>query len=196
LRVAVILAGGRSRRFGKGDKLTSRLWGRPLIEHALDRARESGAHRLILVVGGRVLVRSGPRLTVIRSRSSAEGMGGSLRAALRHVRPVEREVLVFLADMPFAHAGATLRIPPGAQAVRPVFRGLPGHPLLVRAAALSEVSLSGDRGLAGALDRRRIASVEGDAGNVLDIDTRVALRRVRMDHAGRRRVGRRGRQGA
>lgn len=184
MRVAIVLAAGASRRFGRGNKLLAHLWGRPLLLHALDRARASGARRIIVVTGsdrGRVtrLLRTerGIRPTVVRAVDHAEGMGASLRAGLAAMRPIEREALIFLGDMPLAIAPRRLRLRAGIDALRPEGRG---HPMLVRAAVarLAADDLR-DRGLAAALDPARIGTVCGRAGNRLDIDRRAALAAVR-----------------
>ena len=179
MRAAILLAAGSSRRFGRGDKLLARLHGRPLILHALDRALEAGAGRVIVVVpslGGRIgrTIVPGGRVSRIAARAHRDGLAASLAAGLAALRPIEREVLIFLADMPFAMAPRALRLAPGSDAARPVHKGRPGHPLLVRTAAARAIRLSGDQGLAGKL--QRIRAVQGARANLIDIDTPAALR--------------------
>ena len=109
----------------------------------------------------------------IRMKRS-DALSTSLRAGLAALRPIEREVLIFLADMPFARA-PRLRFCPGADAARPCFRGQPGHPMLVRAAPARAALGTSDRGLGAALGT---AFVPGTAAHLLDIDTPTALRRA------------------
>jgi len=91
------------------------------------------------------------------------------------LRPIEREVLIFLADMPFARA-PRLRLGPGAEAARPAFSGQPGHPLLVRARVAKDRLGKGDTGLGRAL---RTTFVRGSRAHVFDVDTVAALRIAR-----------------
>jgi len=182
MRAAIILAAGASRRFGRRDKLKEKFAGLRLLDHAIANARASGVRRVLLVTSVPVQARDVVR---IRARNARSGLSASLAAGLAALRPIEREVLIFLADMPFAHL-PRLRLGPGIEAVRPVFRGQPGHPMLVRAAKAKARLTSGDRGLGGAL---RTAFVHGSGGHVLDVDTPHALRLVRR-HGSRAISGR------
>ena len=185
MRAAILLAAGSSRRFGQGDKLMAMLGGTPLLRHALDRALGSGARRVIVVTpaGGRIarLVRAldHPRVAHVRAARHREGLAASLAAGLAAVRPIERELLIFLADMPFARMPRALRLSPGHGAARPIVGGRPGHPLLVRTHAARAASrAAGDTGLAARLGR--IGTSRGAIGNLVDIDTPAALRRARI----------------
>jgi molybdenum cofactor cytidylyltransferase len=170
LRAALVLAAGRSRRFGSRDKLKAQVAGKSLLDHAVARAWASGAARVLIVGAG-----------YLRVQDAERGMGASLIAGLRALRPIEREVFVFLADMPFAAAPKRLRFHAGEGAVRPVVKGVPGHPMLVRTAIARALARPTDKGLAG-LDRVR--RVRGTTGNILDIDTPETLARIRYRIAG------------
>lgn len=180
MRAGLVLAAGGSRRFGRADKLLASLHGRPILLHTIDRARESGVRRIYVVTkAARVarLVRSQPGLVAIRARDAAQGLSASLAAGLKAMRPIEREVLIFLGDMPFAGASRALRLHAGSKGSRPVWRGRPGHPMLVRVSAARGTRIAGDSGLGGLGD---IVAVRGTAGNLCDIDGRAALRRARL----------------
>ncbi len=172
MRAAILLAAGASRRFGQRDKLKARLGGHSLLELAVANARASGACRIILVSAARISLRG---VTHVRAARAREGLSFSLAAGLAALRPIEREVLIFLADMPFARA-ARLRLAPGADAMRPRFRGQPGHPMLVRVRAARARLGQGNKGLAGAL---RVRFIPCTAAHLIDIDTPNALRRAR-----------------
>lgn len=172
MRAAIVLAAGASRRFGSRDKLRAGLRGYPLLDHAIANARSSGARRIILVAARAAYYRG---VTFVRARHARQGLSASLAAGLAALRPIERELLIFLADMPFARA-PRMKLAAGAVAVRPFFGGLPGHPMLVRTAAARSGLQSGDSGLAGIVSP---AFARGTIGNIIDIDTPAALRRAR-----------------
>jgi molybdenum cofactor cytidylyltransferase len=158
------------------------LDGRPIMDHALARARQSGAARIIMVVpsiGGRIGRAMGHRRGVTRvvARRHRDGLSASLQAGLAALRPIEREIFIFLADMPLAAPPRGMRLTPGYDAVRPVYADQPGHPMLVRAAAARAIRLKGDQGLAAKLST--VGLVRGTIGNLTDIDTHAALRRAR-----------------
>ena len=171
LRAAIILAAGASRRFGHRNKLKVKLNNQTLLDPVIANARASGACRILLVT------RSGirrPGLTSVRLPRSA-ALSASLAAGLAALRPIEREALIFLADMPFARS-PRLRLSPGIDAVRPRFCGRPGHPVLVRVKAAKTRLGQGDQGPGRAL---RTTFVPGSPAHLLDIDTLAALRRAR-----------------
>jgi len=177
MRAAIVLAAGSSRRFG-GAKLLAPFRGRPLLLHAIDRAREAGAGRIIVVAGARWarIARIVPGdVTLVRARRHRDGLSASLAAGLAALRPIERELALFLGDMPLARL-PRMRLRAGFDAVRPIVAGKPGHPMLVRAAVARRVGAKGDRGLAPMLDAARIAAARGTPGNLIDVDTRRALR--------------------
>jgi len=185
MRAAIILAAGASRRFGRRDKLRERLGGLRLLDHAIANAQASGARRVLLVTSTPLPARG---VTLVRARNARAGLSASLAAGLAALRPVEREVLIFLADMPFARA-PVLWLRPGVEAVRPAFSGQPGHPMLVRVGVAKGRLGEGDRGLGVVL---RTAFVRGSEAHVLDIDSPRALRRARCH--GSRGIGRRSQQ--
>ena len=185
MRAALVLAAGGSRRFGRADKLLAPLHGRPLLLHAVEQARQSGARRIYVVVSAprvRRLIGHRRGVIVVQARDPTQGLSASLATGLRALRPIEREVLVFLGDMPFARAPRRMRVPAGSIAARPVYRGMPGHPLLIRTLAAKHATLRGDTGLGGLSEVER---VRGTPGNLIDIDSRAALRRARSGSLGR-----------
>ncbi|HEX8447035.1 MAG TPA: nucleotidyltransferase family protein [Sphingomonas sp.] len=181
MRVAVVLAAGRSRRFGRQNKLLARIGALSLIERTLAIARAAPVARVIVVTGhGRAAVTRaarGPRTTIVRARDHAEGMGASLRAALRALRPCERQMLLFLGDMPAVPPGMAGRLARALRAgdagVRPAYRGRPGHPVLLRLPP--PMVPKGDAGPGRGLAMRTVA---GPRGCVQDIDTRQMLIRL------------------
>ncbi|MFD1950140.1 NTP transferase domain-containing protein [Sphingomonas arantia] len=181
MRVAILLAAGSSRRFGRANKLLVRTEGLRLIDRTLAIARSAPVARVVVVTGpdrARVMqaVR-GPRTTVVHARDHDRGMGASLAAGLAALRPREREVVVMLGDMPAVSGMLAARLwralRPGDAGVRPVWRGRPGHPVVLRL-PLARMP-AGD---AGAGRGMRLRTVAGPRGCVLDVDTRAMLARA------------------
>jgi len=181
MRVAILLAAGRSRRFGRANKLLVGPPGARLIDRSLATVRAAPAARIIVVTGhDRAAVTRavrGPRVTVVHAADHVEGMGASLRAALARMRPAERQAWLFLADMPDVPAALAARlaraIRPGDAGARPVWRGRPGHPVLLRLplARTPSGDVGGARGAA-------LRTVAGPRGCVRDVDTRAMLMRM------------------
>ena len=178
MSAGLLLAAGEGKRFG-GPKQLARVDGRPLIEHAL-RAL-GGLDRIVVVLGARAEeIRAGADLRgaeIVVCRDWAEGMGASLRAGLAALRDAD-EVVIVLADQPFItpEVVARVRAVPG-DAVRAVYDGAPGHPVVVRGAVLARADeLRGDKGFRGVA----MTEVEcADLADPRDIDTRADLEVVR-----------------
>ncbi|MET0270364.1 MAG: NTP transferase domain-containing protein, partial [Sphingomonas sp.] len=116
--------------------------------------------------GGRAAV-------IVRARRYRAGLSESLRAGLAALRPGEREIYVFLGDMPAVPPLLARRLAramkPDVAAVRPVHRGQPGHPVLLRRPSPAAIAaLSGDRGLSP--PRHLVRIVPAGRGALVDID--------------------------
>lgn len=189
MRAAILLAAGSSRRFAGGNKLLARIGARPLLAHALTSALAAPAGRIIVVVGAdhlrtAALARAvgGGRVVIVRARDHETGMAASLRAGLAALRPIERELFVFLGDMPFVPPALARRLvrllKPGVGAARPWADAVPGHPVLLRRPGPALVArLARDRGL-GALLQGEIRWLPSHSRLLADVDSRRDLARL------------------
>ena len=186
MRVAIILAAGASSRFAGGNKLLASLGGQPLVQRAVAAAIAAPVGRIIVVLGhdrARMsrAVRH-PRVTTVFARDHRRGASASLKAAMRALWPGERQLFVFLGDMPAVPHGVPARLSRALRqddlAVRP--RGIhgPGHPVLLRRPDRAMVAaLAGDRGL-GALLAGGTRWIESGRRQSADVDTRRDLARA------------------
>ena len=175
---ALLLAAGSSRRFG-GDKRLHPIDGCPMIARAAARYVEHFQTLFVVLRAGDEAVAAllEPLGTVpVFARDAQEGMGRSLAAGIEAVGE-RTHVVVGLADMPFVAAGTLRRLRamlgPG-RIVRPMHRGMPGHPVGFSQDYLGELrQLRGDRGAKDVIARHPDALVqwwEADPGVVHDID--------------------------
>ncbi len=174
----ILLAAGRSQRFGETDKLSVPLGGRPLALHAAERAVELGAGRRIAVCSGHGLVavdlaRRG--FDVAINPHSERGLASSLAIGIgRAAESDAKAVLVLLADMPFvrtAHLRALLDRFDAKRApvVASSRAGLPMPPALFdRAHFAALLASSGDEG--GRALIRSAALVAAEPDELADID--------------------------
>jgi molybdopterin-guanine dinucleotide biosynthesis protein A len=96
---ALVLAGGRSSRFGR-DKMLEPLDGRLLIEHALDAVRSVASDVIVVTSPG-----ASPRLLsrgvdVVRDANAFEGPLAGLATGLAALDPAIEPVVVVGGDMP------------------------------------------------------------------------------------------------
>jgi molybdenum cofactor cytidylyltransferase len=175
----IVLAAGAGRRFG-GPKQLAQLAGRPLLQHVVDSAPDP----LTVVLGAHAeAVRAAvdfDGVDVVVCDGWEEGQAASLRAGVAAVGSVDAAV-VLLGDMPFVTpqviAGAADHLTARWDAVRTLYRGVPGHPVVLGRRVLDAVP--GLRGDVGARDLLRSFRVrQWEAGHLCDpadIDTREQL---------------------
>ncbi|MET0268801.1 MAG: nucleotidyltransferase family protein [Sphingomonas sp.] len=192
MRVAILLAAGRSRRFVGANKLLARVGGAAIVTHAVRVARAAPVARVIVVTGhDHVRVARavrGPRVRVVHARAHRAGVSASLRAGITALWPVERAIYVFLGDMPTVPPSLVRRqaraLVPGVAAVRTRGRAGPGNPVLLRRPDADVVArLTGDRGFAP-LIIGKIRWIDAGGGQPMDVDTRYDLSRLRRDAMG------------
>ena len=95
---AVILAGGRSSRFGR-DKLAEPIDGRPLLSYAIEAVRRFSTEILVVVAPGAAPITAFPEgVTLVHDPVAFEGPLSGLLAGLTAAR--EPIVLVVGGDMP------------------------------------------------------------------------------------------------
>lgn len=186
---ALILAAGRSTRFGAANKLTASFSGKPMLAHAVEAALAAGLEDVMVVTGHESeAVRAalaGAAARFVHNADYASGLASSLRAGLAALPAEIGAAFVMLGDMPRI-APETLRaLVAAAEAAAeplafvPAHKGRWGNPVLVRRAlfpALSE--LVGDQGARKLLEGQRevVREVDvDDLGIFADFDTAAAL---------------------
>jgi CTP:molybdopterin cytidylyltransferase MocA len=160
---ALVLAAGEARRFGSPKQL-ARVDGVPLLTRVVSVALPWSP---VVVLGARAeAVRTAVSEGVesVVASDWAEGQAASLRAGVAALGDVDW-ALVLLADMPFVTREVCSAVVAGASgevdAVRAVYSGRPGHPVLLGRAVLDAVpSLRGDTGARDLLSRFRVATVD------------------------------------
>jgi molybdenum cofactor cytidylyltransferase len=183
----LLLAAGRSRRFGAGgDKLLALLRGRPVIQWSAESI--AGAVDVLYVVtppGAHELVRAleDVEIVLVEHVGRDGGLGTSIGAGIAALDDEVDAVLVALADQPLVDRAlvSTLceawRAREGTvRAVAPVYRDGRGHPVVFSRSCFDELSaLHGDSGARALLDAMAASAelllVAVDADAPRDVDT-------------------------
>jgi molybdenum cofactor cytidylyltransferase len=173
---AVVLAAGLSRRMGAA-KLAMDVEGVPMLARTLAAVRAAGLPLLVVTGGHEAAVRAvAGDVPMVHADGFEAGLAESLKAGL-HAAPLDWDaLLVVLGDMPFVAADTlrtlALELGRGAPAVVPVHAGERGNPAgFARAVWPALMTLDGDRGARGVLDRLGVVAVSvEDPGVLRDLD--------------------------
>ncbi|MGN6423717.1 MAG: nucleotidyltransferase family protein [Asticcacaulis sp.] len=183
----IVLAAGQGRRFG-GNKLLARLNGRPLARYtaacagsfpfietiAVTSQADDELAEIFLARGFKTFANTAPEA----------GLGLSLRLGLEAT--TAEAVFVLLADMPCVPAAIFPALSQkltddDLDAVRPLYKGQPGHPALLRRRCFH--ALQGEAGAATLFhdDRFRTGFIDSDDKGVIeDVDTLADLARLQQ----------------
>lgn len=174
---AIVLAGGRSSRFGR-DKLAELVGGRPLLQHAIDAVRPYASEVLVVIAPDAVPVvppAVPAHVLVVRDSVAFEGPLAGLLAGLGAAR--ESTVLITAGDMPEL-------VPDVVQALLAALESTgaeaavldhDGRPRPLPMAVLREPALAAAARLIAAGERRLGALTETLATNVIPEATWRAL---------------------
>ena len=181
--VLILLAAGRSQRFGDADKLTQDFLGQPLAFHVVTALEGVPFLDRVAVTSGTELDFARRGYQVIHNDRPEIGMSGSVRLGVARARDRGADaVLIALADMPRVTAAHVLRLldaADGAAAVVASSDGVkPSPPALFGAAHLDALlELEGDEGARALI--RAGKHVITAAHELLDIDRPEDLDRLR-----------------
>lgn len=193
----IVLAAGASRRMGRPKQLLP-LAGKPLLQHVVDAAVESGLDEIVLVLGAAAAqIQAALRLPVDRNlrvvvnAEAARGQGGSLVTGLRAADARATVAAVLLGDQPGVSAAlidcvATAFAGASVPVVRPVWvdaggQRRPGHPTFLARRIWPELlRLHGDHGARTLLAEHPewVLEVEIEGQPPADVDTWEDYRRL------------------
>jgi molybdenum cofactor cytidylyltransferase len=186
VNAGLVLAAGAGTRFG-GTKQLARLRGRPLLEYAVESMLAVPALDPVVVVLGHAadeILRTAELgdAEVVVCRDWERGQSASLRCGVAALGGAEA-VIVTLGDQPFITpqviAGALDQLE-GHDAVRTVYGGAPGHPVVLGPRVLAAAGdLEGDQGARDLLSRFHVKRWEaGHLCSAVDVDTQEELSRL------------------
>lgn len=184
---AIVLAAGRSTRFGPRNKLLAALDGTPMLHTVVTRAQAAGLAPLVVTGHEAEAVRALiPAVQTVHNPDYAEGLASSLRAGVAALPESVGAVLILLGDMPRVRVETlqallkAARENPAAPAIVPAFQGRRGNPVLVRRTLFPALlQLHGDQGARKLLENAGedvLVLETGDAGVLMDFDTAAALK--------------------
>lgn len=181
--ILILLAAGRSERFGAVDKLAEVFHDQPLAFHVVTALENVPFKARLAVCSGTALDFAGRGYRVVHNPAPEQGMAGSVRLGVAAARAIGcGGVLVALADMPRVTANHVYRLfdaADGAGAVVASSDGVRPSPPAIFGAAYFDalLALEGDEGARALIRGGR--HVVASPAELLDIDRPEDLERLR-----------------
>ncbi len=186
---ALVLAAGRSTRFGQANKLTADIGGEPMVRRTVRNVLGSRARPVIVVTGHEAEAvkeaLSGLDVGFAHNADYAQGLSSSLKAGLSAIPGGIDGVVVCLGDMPAIFAAdidkmiSAFAPKEGRAIIVPIHQGKRGNPVIFAEGFIPEMrDAAGDSGARHVIGRYADAVAEVDLGTdaiFLDIDTQEAM---------------------
>lgn len=188
---AVILAAGRSQRFGDDNKLLHEVDGVPILRRTVEAVLGASLLDVVVVTGHEAdrteRALAGLNVRCVRNATPWAGMGASLAVGANAVDDRSKALFILLGDMPRLQTRTLLEMMAafdpsrGQDILVPVCDGRRGHPVLFAKRYFGKLrALSGDVGAKGVLTdhSERVQAIDvDDPGTLFDVDTRDDLSR-------------------
>jgi molybdenum cofactor cytidylyltransferase len=187
---AIILAAGASSRLGF-NKLTVAIDGESVIRRSVKPFLIKEIHKVMVVTGHnhRSIEKEleGLEVNLIHNPHYKKGMSTSVKASIPYIEGAEA-LLFHLGDKPLITSRDVLAVlnrymSDNARIVAPFHNGKKGHPVMIDADLLCAEAgmLHGDNGLREVIEKYRkdMVFIEGNDGNLFDIDTIQAIDQLR-----------------
>ena len=187
---AIILAAGTSSRLGF-NKLAVSIDGESVIRRSVKPFLMAELHKVLVVTGHdhRIIKKEldGLDVSLIHNPHYKEGMSTSVKAAMPFLKSSDA-LLFHLGDKPFVSSRSIKSVLNAyregkAKIVLPRFDAKTGHPVMINASLLRDEigMLYGDSGLREVIEKYKedVVFIEGDSGNLYDIDTIQAIDQLR-----------------
>lgn len=180
----LILAAGKSERFqnagGKGSKLNFGLGKNTVFEKTLINSIDSGVSvHVVTRPENEGVINNCLQFNIPYSLINSNGLGDSIAFGVKNTSNLDGWI-IHLADMPYINSELFIRIANELKQhtlVRPVYNGLPGHPVGISAKYYSDlIKLSGDEGAKSILQDNFVYKLDiNDENIVKDIDYPVLI---------------------
>ncbi|MEN6324860.1 MAG: nucleotidyltransferase family protein [Syntrophomonas sp.] len=180
---AIILAAGTSARMGR-PKLLLPFRGVSLIRSVTLNVLASAVDEVLVVSGYRAAAVNSEiedlPVRIVYNPNYLQGQGTTLAAGARQVNPASECFLVFMGDQPLIDAAIINRLikeyrQSNCFALRPEYRGQPGHPVLFHGSLLEPLKTLGEdegaRKILARLGNRVVNLPVSNQEVIIDVDT-------------------------
>ena len=188
----ILLAAGRSKRYGNKNKLAEKFKGKYLIQHIRDTLLKAFDPSELLIILGydseiiRDLI-DNKNIKIINNKKYKNGIGSSISLGIQHLNTNIQGVMIIPADMPLISAEDLKKLEKEfiahncKKVVLPKYKCTIGNPAILPKSYFATLkNLKEDYGARSKIRKIDTVNVDCDIGTVFDIDTSEALAKANI----------------
>lgn len=183
----ILLAAGKSKRFGEKNKLSEIINGKPIINNILDTLLEIfDTSELIIIVGHehKIITNliNNEEIKILENINYRRGIGTSISLAVENLESNINGVMIIPADMPYITSNDLIKLEKKflecncEKVIVPRFNSIDGNPVILPKIYFNILkNLKDDFGAKSLIAKKDIITFKAGVGTILDIDTREEL---------------------
>jgi len=188
----ILLAAGKSERFGEKNKLSEIFNGKPLINNILDTLLEIfDTSELTIIIGyEQKIIKNlinNEKIKILENINYKRGIGTSISLAVKNLETDIKGVMVIPADMPYITSKDLLNLENKfweyncKKVIIPQYKSKTGNPVILPGIYFDTLKkLKDDFGARSLIADKDIITLKTGFGTILDIDTRDELDKAKI----------------
>ena len=190
----ILLAAGRSNRFGKKNKLSVILNGKPIINYILDTLLEIfDTSELIIIVGheNKIIKNliNNEEIKILENINYKRGIGTSISLAVKNLETDIKGVMIIPADMPYITSKDLINLENKflefncEKVIIPQYNSKNGNPVILPRIYFNTLkNLKDDFGAKSIIKKKDIITFKTGFGTIFDIDTKEELAKTKVNY--------------
>ena len=188
----ILLAAGKSERFGKKNKLSEIVNGKPLINNILDTLLEIfDTSELTIIVGHEQKIIknliNNEEIKILKNSNYKKGIGTSISLAVKNLETHIKGVMIIPADMPYITSKDLINLENKfwecncEKVIIPQYNSKTGNPVILPKIYFNTLKkLKDDFGARTLIAEKDLITIKTGFGTILDIDTRDELDKAKI----------------
>ena len=188
----ILLAAGKSERFGEKNKLSEIVNGKPLINNVLDTLLEIfDTSELIIIVGHEQKIIknliNNEEIKILENINYKKGIGTSISLAVKNLETHINGVMIIPADMPYLTSKDLINLENKfweyncEKVIIPQYNSKTGNPVILPKIYFKTLKkLKDDFGARTLIAEKDLITIKTGFGTILDIDTRDELDKAKI----------------
>ena len=189
----ILLAAGKSKRFGNKNKLLEMINGKPIINHIFDTLFEIfDPAELIVIVGHEYKIIKNlifnKDIKILENIDYKRGIGTSISLGVKHLETDVNGVMIVPADMPYINSKDLINLEKKfiefncEKVIMPEHNSRTGNPVILPRIYFNILkNLKDDFGAKSLIRKKDIITVKTGFGTIFDIDTREELNKPKAN---------------